>query len=208
MVKELKNKKGFTLIELLAAIVILGVLMMVAIPAMTKYIENAKRDVFADTAKKYIAAVRYSLLSDSYQCKVDSTSGADIRYSCGLTDLDADASLYLIVPASLIDVENETKTSPWGKSFNGSSAYVLVKNIGTELAPKYQYSFAGVDTLGNGISTITDETEIGRSVVKKSGVSIYNLNFENNDGNNTKFRQFCQKTFGENVNLKFVASVK
>ena len=208
MLKELKNKKGFTLIELLAAIVILGVLMMVAIPAMTKYIENAKRDVFADTAKKYIAAVRYSMLSNSYECKVDSTSGADIRYSCGLADLDADASLYLIVPASLIDVENETKTSPWGKPFNGSTAYVLVKNVGDELAPKYEYYFAGVDTLGNGISVITEETEIGRSSVRKSGVSIYNLNFENNNGIHTKFREYCEKHFGQNVNLKFVAGVK
>ena len=36
----MKNKKGFTLIELLAVIVILGVIMGIAIPAMTGYIYN------------------------------------------------------------------------------------------------------------------------------------------------------------------------
>lgn len=34
----MKEKKGFTLIELLAVIVILGVIMMIAIPSVTGYI--------------------------------------------------------------------------------------------------------------------------------------------------------------------------
>lgn len=37
------NKKGFTLIELLAVIVILGVLLAIAIPSVTKYINISKR---------------------------------------------------------------------------------------------------------------------------------------------------------------------
>ena len=52
------NKRGFTLIELLAVIIILGVLMIIAIPAVTSYIQNSRKSAYVDTASAYIDAVR------------------------------------------------------------------------------------------------------------------------------------------------------
>lgn len=52
-----KNKKGFTLIELLAVIIILGVLMLVAIPSVTGYISSSRRSSFASTASEFIKSV-------------------------------------------------------------------------------------------------------------------------------------------------------
>ena len=53
-----KNKKGFTLIELLAVIIILGVLMIIAIPSVTTYIQSSRKSAFIDTGAAYVDAVR------------------------------------------------------------------------------------------------------------------------------------------------------
>ncbi|MDD3241466.1 MAG: tail fiber protein [Bacilli bacterium] len=50
------NKYGFTLIELLAVIVILGVIMVIAIPFITGYIERSKKDAFDVSAYNILDA--------------------------------------------------------------------------------------------------------------------------------------------------------
>lgn len=52
------NKKGFTLIELLAVIIILGILMIIAIPSVTRYIQNSRKSAYVDDASQYIKAVQ------------------------------------------------------------------------------------------------------------------------------------------------------
>ena len=53
----MKNKKGFTLIELLAVIVILGLLMAIAIPSVTKYITESRKKTVTSTIGNYIGAL-------------------------------------------------------------------------------------------------------------------------------------------------------
>lgn len=62
------SSKGFTLIELLAVITIMGILMMVAIPSVSRTIENARRDTFANIAHEYINAIRNAVLADNIEC--------------------------------------------------------------------------------------------------------------------------------------------
>ena len=57
MKKKKKNKQleknGFTLIELLAVIVILGLLMAIAIPSVTRYITESRRKTIVTSIDGY-----------------------------------------------------------------------------------------------------------------------------------------------------------
>ena len=66
------NKKAFTLIELLAVIVILGVLLAIAIPAVSKYINTAKKSTYIINVKEYVDAAKKELhlIDSEYQFPV------------------------------------------------------------------------------------------------------------------------------------------
>lgn len=63
--KEL-NKKGFTLIELLAVIVILTILVAVSVPAVTKYLNSARKSTYVINAQVAVAAVRDDVITSGY----------------------------------------------------------------------------------------------------------------------------------------------
>ena len=106
MFKNVKNNKGFTLIELLAVIVIMGVLMMVAIPQVTKYIENSKKDAYVETSKAYINAVRYALLNDELSSSLPESGSITVKLN-------------------EVTVESGGEKSPYGKDINDYLCYSL-----------------------------------------------------------------------------------
>ena len=80
------NEKGFTLIELLAVITIMGILMMVAIPAVTRIIENSRRDSFVNISKEYINTVRNAVLADNIKCILDPTHADNLTIVSAVPD--------------------------------------------------------------------------------------------------------------------------
>ena len=129
----MKNDKGFTLVELLAVIVIMGILMMVAIPAITRTIENSRKDTFVDIAKSYANAARNMWTTDNLTCNGVVSSAVD------------DGDYYILINSKEgaketlpVLVEQGSKSSWGNRDVNG---YVRV-NISTT---------PGVDDNGDGV---------------------------------------------------------
>ncbi len=57
-------KKGFTLVELLAAIVILSIILIIAIPKITDIITNSRKDAFLSSAKAILRGLDYQNLEN------------------------------------------------------------------------------------------------------------------------------------------------
>lgn len=64
--RKIKNKKAFTLIELLAVIVILGIIMLIAIPGVTGYITASRKNTLLTTIEEYIRIANTEINSATY----------------------------------------------------------------------------------------------------------------------------------------------
>ena len=83
----MRNEKGFTLIELIAVIIIIGVLMMVAIPSVTTLISNSRKEVYVSNAKKYIEQSKIKVVTDGkYSEYFYDSSTNDVKYFIGVND--------------------------------------------------------------------------------------------------------------------------
>ena len=135
----MKNR-AFTLIELLAVIIILGILMLIAIPGVTSYINNSRKNVYVDTAKELIRGA------------------SNLLNSGGFDNLDEDVTYYIDSRCIASETGKEAQ-SPFGK-FN--PAYVLVVNEDDQ----YNYYFQSRDDTSVGVKQITnlDSLELSKIV--------------------------------------------
>ena len=145
VVKKKTKKKGFTLIELLAVIIILGVLMIIAIPSVTSYIQNSRKSSYVNTAREIV-------------------SGARTVVNEGKLEMYSPDTTYYI-PASYIKTENGLR-SPYGEF---TEAYVGVIFTGTS----YTYYWISTDSTGTGVKGIIkadnlDEDDIETDVTAAS----------------------------------------
>lgn len=55
-----RNRNGFTLVELLAVIVILGIIMLIAVPNVVSVIDNNRKETYLSDAKKMVTMAEYA----------------------------------------------------------------------------------------------------------------------------------------------------
>ncbi len=68
---------GFTLVELLAVVVILGIILVIAVPRITDIIENTQKQAFISSVRFIISSVKYKIQSN------ESTSNVFVMYVDG-----------------------------------------------------------------------------------------------------------------------------
>ena len=159
MKKNLKSA-GFTLIELLAVITIMGILMMVAIPSVSRTIENSRRDTFADVAKQYINTVRSAVLADELNCGTQSVGATPDGLYYYRIDTTAQGTKDLM--------ESGGKSSWSNAEIQGYVAWYKKTTAATASANgKTQTTYATllVDAGQHGLDQFTLETAISRSKV-------------------------------------------
>ena len=59
------NNKGFTMIELLAAVVVLGILMIVAVPTVTNVLNDSKNKTYIDDSIRLISTFDNQMRKDN-----------------------------------------------------------------------------------------------------------------------------------------------
>ena len=134
------NNKGFTLIELLAVIIILGILLIIAIPSVTTYISNTRKEAYIDTARELIGSAK------------------NIVNKGELETYSTDAIYY--IPANCIPTETGIST-PYGEL---KEAYVGVTYNGSG----YDYYWISVDSSGQGINEITPYGHLNADLINSN----------------------------------------
>ncbi len=130
------NKKGFTLIELLAVIIILGVIMLIAVPSVTRYIQQSRKKAYVSTASQYVSSV------------VNMVNSGDLKFYESNT-------LYFVKVGhngSCVKLERGGQ-SPFSSSWKYAYVAVLYTGLG------YDYYFMSEDGAGQGIA-LTREKDL------------------------------------------------
>ena len=113
------NKKGFTLIELIVVVVIIGAILLFALPNITSTLERNKKDEMINDAKDAIEKAKNYLLTHK-ECTDNLKNPGDSVY------------IYL----DTIDSSNDIKDSPFGSDYDRRISCVIINYFGFY----YEYS--------------------------------------------------------------------
>lgn len=123
------NKKGFTLIELLAVVTIVGILMMLAIPSVSRTIEKSRKKTFLDIAKTYANAAKNLWTADAVLC------GSEYQQASSMVD----GEYFMLIDTSsdvITQLTEKNPKSPWGGG--DLKGYVrITKAVDGDQATKY-----------------------------------------------------------------------
>lgn len=175
------NKRGFTLIELLAVIIILALLIAVAVPAVTRYLDNARKDTYVENIKIALKAVVLDV--ETGHQNASNVSSGTILGVINYTDYT-----YNINEINKL-LDKKLLESPFGEKYQDTS-FIKVRNTNSESS--YTSSVCILDEGGNGISSlsyvwsdISDPSKFDDEMLK-SGNTGFTLTGSNANATNLK----------------------
>lgn len=145
------RNKAFTLIELLAVIIILGVLLLLAVPNISKSVNKSKSNVYITNAKEMLKAAHSKI--------------NDIDIPVMPTEENA-----VIIPISTLTFESSSDSSPFGQ-YEQEKCYIIV----TKEDGEYIYYINLSDTSGRSLINIKEEDLSVDMINTTSSDEIYPL---------------------------------
>ncbi len=112
------NRKGFTLIELLAVIVVIGLIMLIAVPNIVGLSTGVRKDMMLDDAKKLISLAKNKVRTD-----------ADIRAFTKASICNGTSSCTLSF--EMLNVNGDIEKDPDGGSYMTGSQVIYRTVSGT-----------------------------------------------------------------------------
>lgn len=101
------NRSAFTLVELLAVVVILGVIMMVAIPNTIALIDKNKKTNYIENAKTFVSLVQNKVQIDKK------------------LELPTNSNMALIVTLDYLNT-SDIDASPYGEKYDKAASFVAI----------------------------------------------------------------------------------
>lgn len=167
----MKNK-GFTLIELLATVVILGIIMVIAIPNVTGILQKNKAKSYYEDAKKLVTLAEYKMRGDSSVAKPTGNK-------C------------LVMNLYYLD-NSEFDNAPNGGEYDKTGSFVVIKRVTVGGNDSYTYhvrlleevsagSYTGIDFMES--SNLYKDVDLGeiRSVSASDRFTVKTKNITGSD---------------------------
>ena len=152
----MKKKKGFTLLELLAVIVILAILLIIAIPKITQYIANSRKNSFVTSTKDFVDSIRKDATGEMYELPIAKN---DVT----------------IVSINMVGLEKGGIKSAFNGKWINDKSYVAIINVGTEMDPVYSYFVAMLDSKRYAIPLTLDEKVNNSSILRNKTIVDYSI---------------------------------
>ncbi|MBQ7105687.1 MAG: prepilin-type N-terminal cleavage/methylation domain-containing protein [Bacilli bacterium] len=199
-----KNNRGFTLIELLAVIVILALLMMIAIPSVTRYITQSRVKTVTKTMDSYITAVVQEVNDGDYHFS-DSTKIYAIPIECvslekGGTSpfgewMQANDAYWAYV---LVQYDNVNYNYKYGFTFKDSAGYGMYPTVSANIDEKSNQVKTGYDDLtkpesGKAVEFVPSEKWNGFTITDEIELIVLESASEGEEGNGETTCTLCQK---------------